>query len=111
MDELKKIYCFDIDGTICKTSGSKYELSVPITSRIKKINSLYDNGHTIFFLTARGMGRTDNNPQESYNVLYEFTRSQLTSWGIKYHKLFLGKPQSDIYIDDKGIHDGDFFNE
>ena len=26
----KKIFCFDIDNTICKTSGSNYEKSLPI---------------------------------------------------------------------------------
>ena len=37
------------------------------------------------------------------------TKQQLEKWGVKYHKLFLGKPSGDIYIDDKGIKDEDFF--
>ena len=28
--------------------------------RIKKINELYNNGHTIIFQTARGMGRSND---------------------------------------------------
>ena len=111
MDEIKKTYCFDIDETICKTIGSKYEKSIPITGRINKVNLLYDEGHTILFLTARGMGRTNNNSAEAYKCLYEFTKRQLDSWGLKYHRLFLGKPASDYYIDDKGIADKDFFCE
>ena len=27
----------------------------------------------------------------------------------KYHQLILGKPSGDVYVDDKGIKDGDFF--
>ena len=37
------------------------------------------------------------------------TAEQLNNWGVKYHALFLGKPAGDIYIDDKGIKDEDFF--
>ena len=61
-------------------------------------------------LTARGMGRTDNNQENAINELYSFTKKQLDSWGIKYHRLFLGKPKADMYIDDKGVKDEDFFN-
>ena len=54
-------YVFDIDGTICETNGSDYENSKPLLKRIEKVNKLYEEGHTILFLTARGMGRSDNN--------------------------------------------------
>ena len=37
------------------------------------------------------------------------TTDQLNKWGVKYHALFLGKPAGDIYVDDKGIKDEDFF--
>jgi histidinol phosphatase-like enzyme len=102
-------YVFDIDGTICETNDSDYKNSKPLLERIKKVNALYDEGHTILFLTARGMGRTKNNQSQSHNLLYEFTEKQLTDWGVKFHKLFLGKPSGDIYIDDKGMKDENFF--
>ena len=102
-------YVFDIDGTICVTSGSDYKSSIPIQNRIDTVNRLYDEGHTIFFLTARGMGRSNNSPQEAYTALEDFTRKQLENWGIKHHGLFLGKPAGDIYVDDKGCKDEDFF--
>ena len=53
-------YVVDIDGTICTpglTEGMRYEQALPIQSRIDKINKLYDEGHIIIYLTARGMGR------------------------------------------------------
>ena len=97
-----KTYIFDIDGTICSQSQGDYSTAIPIQERIDKINQLYDGGNKIIFLTARGMGRTNNEVFEAYRLFYALTHSQLTSWGVKFHKLFLGKPAGDLYIDDKG---------
>ena len=103
------VYVFDIDGTICSQNASDYTTARPFPARIKKINNLYDEGNTIIFFTARGMGRHKNNPLLAIQDFYEFTATQLKSWGVKYHNLFLGKPNGDIYIDDKGMKDADFF--
>ena len=103
------IFVFDIDGTICSNTGGNYGFAVPYLKRIKKINSLYDDGHTIIFQTARGMGRSNNNIKFACDNFYEVTRKQLEGWGVKFHRLFLGKPAGDIYIDDKGENDNDFF--
>ena len=103
-------YVFDIDGTLCtKAVDFDYEASEPIQERIDVVNHLYDTGNTIVMQTARGMGRHDNNPQKAIEEFYAMTTEQLKSWGVKYHQLFLGKPAGDIYIDDKGIRDEDFF--
>ena len=104
-------YVFDIDGTVCTNTGGKnnYTDAEPYEDRIKEINKLYDEGHTILFLTARGMGKNNNNVIEAYNQFYEFTKKQLTDWNIKFHKLYLGKPDADLFIDDKGCSDIDFF--
>ena len=102
-------YVFDIDGTICTLSDGKYENSQPIHTRINEINNLYDKGHYIIFYTARGMGRYNNNLYLAHENFYDFTFNQLNNWGVKFHKLILGKPSGDIYIDDKGIKDVDFF--
>mgnify|MGYP003128257727 CR=1 FL=1 len=34
-----------------------------------------------------------------------------TDWGVKHHGLFLGKAAGDIYVDDKGCKDQDFFTD
>jgi len=57
----KRIFCFDIDGVICKTFESDYKNSVPIKKNIKKINDFYNQGHTIKIFTARFMGRNKDN--------------------------------------------------
>ena len=105
------IYIFDIDGTICTQSNPDYENAKPFLNRIEKINELYLSGSTIIFQTARGMGRSNNNQKIAIDLMYEFTKKQLDSWGVKYHSLFLGKPAGDIYVDDKGIKDLDFFGD
>tara|TARA_R100000908_G_C3745322_1_gene140804 strand:- start:118 stop:426 length:309 start_codon:yes stop_codon:yes gene_type:complete len=99
-------YVFDIDGTICDSSDG-YENSKPIWDRIKKINELYEAGNTVYFLTARGMGRSNN---EEPSLFENLTQKQLQKWGVKHHDLFMGKPAGDLYIDDKGIKDEDFFS-
>jgi len=107
-----KTYIFDIDGTICNNTEGKndYRDCEPFIKRIEFINKLYDNGNKIYFQTARGMGRNDNDAKRAHEMFYNFTSKQLNDWNVKYHGLFLGKPSGDFYIDDKGINDEDFFN-
>lgn len=105
-------YVVDIDGTICdKAMNNNYSESVPNKERIEKINELYDLGHVIIYQTARGMGRYNNNPLRAIQEFYSMTAEQLDSWGAKYHLLVLGKPAGDVYIDDKGISDTNFFKQ
>ena len=104
-----KTFVFDIDGTICTTDGLSYEKSEPIKDRIDKVNELHSSGNTIIMCTARGMGRNDNDPVKAHDQFYDFTKKQLDSWGVKYDLLILGKPAGDIYIDDKGKSDVEFF--
>lgn len=101
-------YVVDIDGTICNNTYGKYEEAVPFLERIKKINDLYDEGHEIWYFTARGMS-TNPPPSKATMKWYSLTKQQLENWGCKYHHLYMGKPSADYYIDDKGINDNDFF--
>lgn len=93
-------YCFDIDGTICSNTNGEYQKAIPRQFMIDKVNQLYDSGHGISFFTARG-----STSGIDWN---EFTEAQLKGWGVKFHKLILGKPHADIYIDDKSIHPVDW---
>lgn len=96
------IYCFDLDGTLCHTDGSDYKESKPIQARIDYVNRLYDEGHTIYIETARG---------SSTGIDWTLhTKKQLETWGLNYHRLRAGtKFHADVFIDDKGISDKDFF--
>jgi hypothetical protein len=103
-------YVFDIDGTICTNTQGDYNTAQPYIERINTVNKLYDEGNVIVFLTARGMGRTKNCRETARALFYDITKKQLKEWGVKYHELYLGKPSGDIYIDDKGERDENFFN-
>jgi hypothetical protein len=99
----QKTYCFDLDDTLCTTKGMDYLKSQPIIKRIKEVNNLYKNGHTILIDSARGSktGVCWNNQ----------TKEQLKKWGVKYHQLRCGKKfAADIYIDDKGQNADSWFN-
>lgn len=102
-------YVFDIDGTICNNTYGLYEEAVPFHNRVKRVNELYEQGHIIIFFTARGMGRFNGDVEEVQKKYHDFTHRQLTGWGVKFHELILGKPSADIYVDDKGIRDEDYF--
>lgn len=88
----------DIDNTICQTGdgSDKYVKSVPLQEKIATINALYDQGNRITYWTARGnLTGTDQTA---------LTKSQLATWGCKYHELRMGKPSYDLLIDDKSLH-------
>ena len=91
-----KIYCFDIDGTLCSNTDGDYKNAVPYTDVIAEVNRLYQTGNTIYMMTARG-STTGIDWRET-------TEGQLQSWNVQYHKLFMNKPTADVYIDDKAVN-------
>ena len=98
------IYYVDIDETICKYKEKReYNLATPIDSNIKKINKLYDEGHTIVYWTARGSVTGID--------WTELTLQQLNDWGAKYTQVKLGKPHYDMFICDKAVNSDRFFQE
>lgn len=98
------IYCFDLDGTLCTNTNGDYSNANPFNDRISKVNELYDMNNKIIINTARGSSTGID--------WYEITESQLQQWGVKYHQLFVGKKiEADLFIDDKGISDIDFFKK
>lgn len=92
------IYCFDLDGTICTSvKNSQYEKALPDESVVNEINRLYDEGHTIKIMTARGCVSNVDHTM--------LTKRQLKMWGVKHHELLMNiKPHAHWFIDDKGIH-------
>ena len=102
-------YVFDLDGTLCTNTDGKYHLAEPLLTNVEKVNSLFEEGCEIIIFTARGMNTFNNDINMVYSVYFDFTKKQLEDWGIKYHRLILGKPSADFYIDDKGYNVIDFF--
>lgn len=107
MDE--KTLLFDIDGTVCPQAekGEGYENLEPYPKAVDTINKLYREGFKIIFYTSRFMDSHNGNLLSIYkNKGYDFIFNQLKSWGLKFHELHVGKPQSDLIIDDRAL----FFN-
>lgn len=111
---MKKTYCFDIDGTICsEVEGAQYEKAKLLESpdrfrdkfpyRKDMNNHLYDLGHKIIYLTARGTTTGID--------WRKVTEAQLKEWGVKYHELHFGKPEADFFIDDKASFSMIFYNK
>ena len=100
------IYCFDLDGTLCSQQDLDYENALPFVKRVKHVNDLYDDGHTIIIDTARGSGATKGKDWT------EITEKQLEAWGVKYHDLRVGvKFSADVYIDDKADNADNYFEK
>jgi histidinol phosphatase-like enzyme len=92
----------DIDETICfyeediTLDGKKdYDKAIPSYTNIEKINKLYDEGNTIIFWTARG--------SRSGIDWTEFTKNQLSEWGVKFHEVRCDKPYYDQFVEDRSI--------
>ncbi len=93
-NQSKKIYCFDLDGTIC-TESCRYEDALPIKAIVEKVNKLYADGHEIVIATARGAAS---------GVSWEkLVIKQLSEWGVNYHRLVMGKPFAYYYVDNKAV--------
>ncbi len=91
-----KNYCIDIDGTICNNTYGDYKNAKPYFERIEEINKLHKDGNKIILFTARGTS--------SGIDWEETTKQQLDEWNLSYDELVFGKPEADIFIDDKA-HD------
>jgi len=103
-----KTICFDIDNVICKTNATRnYSKSVPIKKNIAIINEAYEKGFNIILYTARYMGRCKGNVTKVKREIKPLTLKQLKNWGVKYHKIYFGKPSFDLFVDDKSL----FFNK
>lgn len=90
------IYCFDIDGTLCTNTHGAYDTAQPFPERISIVNALYDAGHVIKLFTSRGT--TTGIDWRSVTEL------QMLTWNVRYHELILGKPEADVFVDDKAFN-------
>ena len=107
-----KVIAFDLDDVICyrdKEEGKveKYFSCKPYYHMIEIIIQCYEQGAHIVVYTARGMTSFAGNPHDIYDNLYQLTVNQLDDWGVKYHKLVMGKLHYDLLIDDKAANSFD----
>lgn len=97
----KKIYVFDIDGTLVTDTQGDYDKVQPIKKSIERVNSLFDEGHKIILMTARGASSKIDHT--------ELTKKQMKDFGVKFHELIMHKkPTADFFVDDKAINVNDW---
>lgn len=78
----------DIDGTLVPDERA---LNVGLDGRLRALRSLAQEGWNIVIHTARPVSR------------FRETRAQLTSRNIGYSTIVYGKPNADLFIDDRGL--------
>lgn len=95
----------DLDGTICEIrhDPKKYSDLKPIIGAVEKIQQLKKAGHEIVIITARHMGSTGGNSSKAVAKVGKMTLDWLEKYNIPYDEIHFGKPNTDIYIDDRCI--------
>lgn len=95
----------DLDGTICevKREDESYEDVLPIEGAIDRIRELRMAGHYIIISTARNMRTCDSNVGKVMKNVGKITLDWLDKHDVEYDEIFFGKPNADVYIDDRAI--------
>lgn len=88
--------CFELEDTLGVNQKNPEEFFIS-PCRLKAVNQLYENGHTIIINTKR---------DES---LKKLTLKQLEE--LKYHEIYFNKPEADFYVSNESREQAPFFNE
>jgi capsule biosynthesis phosphatase len=97
--------CIDIDGTIChlRKFDENYKDLQPIENAAEKIQQLKLQGHYIILYTARHMRTCQGNVGKVIALQAHTLIEWLRRHGFAYDELIFGKPDADVYIDDKAM--------
>lgn len=96
--------CIDIDGTLCelKQSHQTYADVLPLPGAVEKLKALRQAGHYIILATARHMKTCDANVGMVIARQGKVLLQWLEDYDIEFDEIWFGKPNADIYIDDRG---------
>ena len=95
----------DLDGTICyiKKPDESYSDLEPIPGSVQKIKELRSLGHYIIILTARNMATCESNQGKVMKNIGKITLDWLEKYDVEYDEIYFGKPNAEIYIDDRAL--------
>lgn len=95
----------DLDGTICpiKQPNETYADLKPLPQAAERIRELRAQGHYVIIQTARHMKTCDGNVGLAMKKIGKLTLEWLDKHGIEYDEIYFGKPNADIYIDDRAL--------
>lgn len=100
----------DLDGTICpvKESHKTYADLEPLPGAVERIRELRAKGHYIIILTARNMATCEGNVGKVMKNVGKLTLDWLAQHGVEYDEIYFGKPNAEVYIDDRAIRFSDW---
>lgn len=95
----------DLDGTICpiKQPGESYADLKPLRGAVERLRQLRAEGHYIIILTARNMATCQSNLGKVMKNVGRLTLEWLDEHGVEYDEIYFGKPNAEVYIDDRAI--------
>ena len=95
----------DLDGTICaiKKENESYDELLPIPGAAEKIRELRSAGHYVIILSSRNMATCKGNIGKVMRNVGKLTLGWLEKYDIEYDEIFFGKPNGEIYIDDRAL--------
>ena len=95
----------DLDGTICEIRkyNQSYEDVKPIQGAVEKLQKLHEKGHEIVIITSRHMKTCNGDQSKVIAKIGKTTLEWLDKYNIPYDEIHFGKPNTDIYIDDRCV--------
>jgi len=95
----------DLDGTICeiKKPEQSYTDLKPLPGAVERIRELRKAGHYVIILTSRHMATCEGNVAKVMKKIGKLTLDWLEQNGIEYDEIFFGRPNAEIYVDDRAI--------
>lgn len=100
----------DLDHTLCIPNDSKtdtygkYGNAEPKRDVIDKVRIWKSRGACIIIHTARRMGTHKGNLENVLKDVSQLTKNWLAQNNVPYDELIFGKPNGDVYIDDKALN-------
>ena len=95
----------DLDGTICtlKQKNESYADVQLKPGAIEFIKKLRKEGHYIIIQTARNMATCESNLGKVMKNVGKVTLDWLDRNEVEYDEIFFGKPNAQLYIDDRAF--------
>lgn len=95
----------DLDGTICPIKGpnQSYAELEPLPGAVERLRQLRAAGHYVIILTARNMATCQSNVGKVMKNIGKTTLDWLERYGVEYDEVYFGKPNAEVYLDDRGI--------
>lgn len=100
----------DLDGTICpiKEKNASYQDLVPFEGAVERIKQLKNMGNYIIISTARNMATQESNIGKVVKNIGKVTLDWLEKHEIPYDEIYFGKPNAQVYIDDRALRFSDW---